>query len=123
MATCEKCGKTYYTKECLNCKNMTEAEIRKIKKSKINIPLIITISISIITIGIGTIIYKKNNNPLIGTWKSNKNIMGMGKIEFKEKRKKIVEADLIERKKLAESAFKQIKNSNSNFENILNQFI
>lgn len=56
MSTCKKCGKTYYTRECLNCKDMTDTEIKNMNKKKINIPLII-ITISIVIIA--TILMKR----------------------------------------------------------------
>jgi len=82
MATCEKCGKTYYTRECLNCKDKTNSEIKNQKKIK-NKYLLIPISLIII---ISILIYKIFfTNPLIGEWKTNtNNLMGinLGKIKF-----------------------------------------
>lgn len=85
MATCQKCGNQFYSKECPYCKEIEWKKNNNIKTTKTKSKTIAaTIMTTIILIVVGTIIYKMNSNPLIGTWKSNKNIMGMGKIEFKE---------------------------------------
>ncbi|MBE0515519.1 hypothetical protein [Sulfurimonas sp.] len=74
---CEKCGKEYWTRECLNCKNNPNAN----KKSN-NLLLYLIVTIVAIAI-IALINININSNPLIGEWNSKSNILGKNKIIFK----------------------------------------
>jgi len=85
MAFCNKCGKKYLTKECLDCKdkesnqNMMKNNRDRVSNKLLLIPATLIILISILSYKIFF------TNPLIGTWKSEqKTILGMqlGKIEF-----------------------------------------
>ncbi len=90
MATCNKCGKQYMTRECLNCKKkefnsgMVENIHINTNKDKVNnklllIPIGLIILISILSYKIFF------TNPLLGTWESGqKSFIGMqlGKMEF-----------------------------------------
>ena len=81
MSKCQKCGKTYYTRECLNCRD-NKINTKNTNEYNHIIKYIILAIVSITTITI-TIFFNMNSNPLIGKWKIEKNtLMGMEKIEF-----------------------------------------
>jgi hypothetical protein len=83
MATCNKCGNTYYSKECPYCNNKELYNQNKKINKKINKKLLL-ISIGVIII-ISLVSYKTFfQNPLIGTWKTKQTIFGMNKIIFKK---------------------------------------
>lgn len=99
MAKCEKCGKEYYTRECLNCRDnqykRTLNSNNKVDGSKYNpssnktnssnnMKIIIPSVLAVVTIIVITI-FNMTSNPLIGKWSTGqKAIMGMqlGKMEF-----------------------------------------
>lgn len=92
MAYCEKCGESYLTRECLNCRDneykKTLNSNNKVDGSKYNPSSsknnkIIIPSILAIILVLAIVIFNMSSNPLVGEWKmTQKSFMGMGKLKF-----------------------------------------